>query len=757
MWDRVELMINGAEPNQDWSQTIEWLLRVAEQGNSTAQYKLAVCYANGTGIKEDFFKAVEWCTRSAEQGNVDARNELALCYENGCGVEKDLAKAVEWSTKAAVQGNADAQRNLAVYYVNGKGVEKDYSKAFEWFQKAAEQGNISAQFNLALCYQRGNGVEPNDAKAVEWLRKAAEKGYPRAQAALAVWYVQGTVVEKDYSKAFEWFQKAAGQGFEFAQNEVGGCYLFGIGTEKNYSRAIEWFQKAADQGNLDAQNNLGVCYRDGFGFEKDVYKAFIMFKTSAEQGNEFAQTNLGLCYWLGIGIDEDDIKAFDFFQKAADQDYPLAQVLLAACYEIGAGIPQDLSKAIEWYKKAAEQGESHAQAALGKIYLKSDSRHDVYEGIDLLTQSASQSNPYALIALGDWFFDGADEKDYKKAKDYYVRAANSDDVYKECRGEAYYKLSRFYNGDERLSGINQFGEHIDYHKVKSYLEYALANGYDCRSEIAVVNQRLHIGDDENEMVQFVRSLLESPDVFHLYDRVEKKISSYLPKSWALLGKDAKNCLITGFISYVALVSNDEELYRSMDFSSAIVPMSKALEIELSNIFFDGMLRFFKESGISADKFDPRVSRFVVDNSGKREYVSSNSGIFTLGGFNKLFGFVKAHYSDSFATRGQDRTFPKLRSHQYMNEHILEYLKTLFLDDAFPGSNRNEAINQFMYTFSQKVSTFGYQIRNPAAHTSIMHYWDAQVTGNFLVMVDKIFDEIFSKIKPQYFVERNRYH
>ena len=93
----------------------------------------------------------------------------------------------------------------------------------------------------------------------------------------------------------------------------------------------------------------------------------------------------------------------------------------------------------------------------------------------------------------------------------------------------------------------------------------------------------------------------------------------------------------------------------------------------------------------------------------------------------------------------------------MNEHILDYLKTLFLEDAFPGENRNETINAFMYAFSQKVSTFGLQIRNPASHTSVMHYWDAQVTGNFLVMVDKIFDEIFSKIKPQYFVDRNLNH
>ena len=151
-----------------------------------------------------------------------------------------------------------------------------------------------------------------------------------------------------------------------------------------------------------------------------------------------------------------------------------------------------------------------------------------------------------------FFFDGTyEKKDYNKAKAYYMRTTDcDDDAYSLCRGEAYFKLSRFYDSYEKESGRNQFGEYIDFNKVKSYLESAAANGYDCRAEIAVVNQRLHIDDEKNEMEQFVRSLKEAPDGSHLYNLVEKNIAERLPKSWVYLGRNAKNCLITGFLQNV---------------------------------------------------------------------------------------------------------------------------------------------------------------------------------------------------------------
>ena len=46
---------------------------------------------------EIIFKRYE---KAAEQGDADAQYNLALCYKNGTGVEKDAEKAVEWYQKA---------------------------------------------------------------------------------------------------------------------------------------------------------------------------------------------------------------------------------------------------------------------------------------------------------------------------------------------------------------------------------------------------------------------------------------------------------------------------------------------------------------------------------------------------------------------------------------------------------------------------------------------------------------------------------
>jgi len=110
-------------------------------------YLLLYCFGNAqqTNLAET--------QKLAEQGNITAQFDLAIAYENGDGVEKDYIKAAYWYTKAAEQGDADAQFNLGSLYYSGNGVEKSYEKAVYWWQKAAEQGNADAQEKLKTFYK----------------------------------------------------------------------------------------------------------------------------------------------------------------------------------------------------------------------------------------------------------------------------------------------------------------------------------------------------------------------------------------------------------------------------------------------------------------------------------------------------------------------------------------------------------------------------------------------------------------------------
>jgi uncharacterized protein len=123
--------------------------RLADQGNSDAQLKLALMYHYGLGVKEDDKSAFKWMKKAAEQANAEAQYQLANFYLYGFGVpgtehDPDL-NAVQWYFKAALQGHAEAQYSLGLMFLAGKGVESSPEEGVKWITRAAEQGNPGAQ------------------------------------------------------------------------------------------------------------------------------------------------------------------------------------------------------------------------------------------------------------------------------------------------------------------------------------------------------------------------------------------------------------------------------------------------------------------------------------------------------------------------------------------------------------------------------------------------------------------------------------
>ena len=68
----------------------------AEQGDSSAQYNLALMYSNGKGVPKDSKEGVKWYRLAAEQGNKHAQNKLGTMYRYGWGVSRDAKEAVKW-------------------------------------------------------------------------------------------------------------------------------------------------------------------------------------------------------------------------------------------------------------------------------------------------------------------------------------------------------------------------------------------------------------------------------------------------------------------------------------------------------------------------------------------------------------------------------------------------------------------------------------------------------------------------------------
>jgi|GEM_PF-2986517 len=118
--------------------------------------------------------------KKAESGNISAQFKLGNMYHTGESIPKDDIKAAQWFQKAADQGNELAQCSLGLMYSEGQGVPQDHFKAAEWFKKAADQKNDMGQFLLGASHLLGQGVIRDEQTGCDLIRTAAEQGHRQA-------------------------------------------------------------------------------------------------------------------------------------------------------------------------------------------------------------------------------------------------------------------------------------------------------------------------------------------------------------------------------------------------------------------------------------------------------------------------------------------------------------------------------------------------------------------------------------------------
>ncbi len=160
--------------------------RLAEQGDSKAQYKLGLLYYQGNGVPQDYTEAVHWYQKAADQGESMSQYAIGYMYETGKGVKQDFAEAALWYHKSADQDDPQAQCALGSLYYEGRGMQQDRSEAARWYRKAADQGFSKAQYDLGYMYANGQGVPQDRAIANYWYLKAADQGNMDARQTLGV-------------------------------------------------------------------------------------------------------------------------------------------------------------------------------------------------------------------------------------------------------------------------------------------------------------------------------------------------------------------------------------------------------------------------------------------------------------------------------------------------------------------------------------------------------------------------------------------
>lgn len=469
-------------------------------------YKLALDYMYGNEqnksavIKKDPEKAFEILSIESKSGNILATYDIGKLYDSQMLKSNDgdtlsqqyYSKAFEDFHKllSIVSMSDDKRDNWTKSYLNyrigkmyeyGLGVTQDYSSAIEHY-KLSE--NKYAYFALGNIYKYGSGVETDYAKAFDYyMRSLSSKGgMPFASYAVGQAYELGQGVEKDLSSAHNFYAEAL-KGLEkvFTKNhddnisyKIGMMYLNGKGTDIDLECAEKYLLLSADSNNYKAQYMLGKLYQsDG---KKDLQKA----EKVLIKGAENAQDKTGLCeYSLGklyLSQERYD-KAASYLERSAAKDNYYAAYTLGKLYQEQFN---DNALAEKHLMHAAEHKDDVMGTAayrLGKLYL---SFQDKRKALQYFIKAADKDNVYGMYAAGKILLDSRKSTEVSKGIRYLSSAADKDFE------PAIYTLGKYY------SSFNNT-------KAKEYLKRSAFEYNDPNAQYIL--GKVYLSENKNEMAE----------------------------------------------------------------------------------------------------------------------------------------------------------------------------------------------------------------------------------------------------------------
>ena len=139
----------GTATEKDINKGIEWFEKAKAAGNPRADEFLNIVYKNGEG---DAQTAFEHLLKLAEEGDAQAQFRVYEAYDNGNGVEKNEDLAQMWCRKAADNGHIIAAALIGFHEM----IFGSETVAVEYWEKAAQGGHLKAATELAAIYLNGD-------------------------------------------------------------------------------------------------------------------------------------------------------------------------------------------------------------------------------------------------------------------------------------------------------------------------------------------------------------------------------------------------------------------------------------------------------------------------------------------------------------------------------------------------------------------------------------------------------------------------
>ena len=180
-WELRQIIRDESLSLADRDEAGKELERLAERGDTHAQYLMGLLYRAGPLLIPDSQKAKDWFTQAADHGLPEAQYALGKLFLSDDPEVRDPDEGIRWLKEAAAQGNSWAAYRLGKEYLTGEVLTKDTSKAVDWFTQSAEADNQYAQYMLGKLYLMGQGVQQDQVQAMNWFSRSAAQGNQYAQ------------------------------------------------------------------------------------------------------------------------------------------------------------------------------------------------------------------------------------------------------------------------------------------------------------------------------------------------------------------------------------------------------------------------------------------------------------------------------------------------------------------------------------------------------------------------------------------------
>lgn len=436
------------------------------------------------------------------------------------------------SKKQVSQADLDRSKCEKLYILAVDALMNDNDKLFEsYILRSSNAGFAPAQYAYAVISMMG--IDGDDSRFTNLIRCSAEAGYGPACAYLSYGFYYGLPgFECDIDSAKVWAERSSNLGCcdghamaalyamedgddVKAQTYLERIYSFDLRRDSLYKKFYykehsldfslcnfedKYSNVKGYNAFLDNFNSIESCYdnlllyRLSNALTKEDHKACRELAEYVAYNYDTAYSYLVLAnYSMGNGdvITEDPMEVVMYLERASEE-LPFATATLGECYLSGYGVDRDSIYALSLFRDAAENGSPEAMYRLTYVY-NDAGYYDYVRDWGTRPELADSMDIQYLVGYAYY-----KREEYKKAIDYFERAAEGGYVYGQWM--AYVLYSQFL---------------LDEDKAFEYMKEAAEGGYpDALNDLGVAYLKGdHVGRNVPKALQLFELAKDGGSLF----------------------------------------------------------------------------------------------------------------------------------------------------------------------------------------------------------------------------------------------------